>query len=85
MNYKNKIGEIDIIAKIKDTYVFVEVKSRETGEYGFGREAVTIHKQNTIRKVAEYFLIQNKLNDVSCRFDVIEIMGEKISHIENCF
>ena len=33
-NYANRIGEIDIIAEDKNVLVFVEVKARETLEFG---------------------------------------------------
>jgi len=33
-NYRNQLGEIDIIAKDKKTLVFVEVKARRSGGYG---------------------------------------------------
>jgi len=69
-----KQAEIDIIAKDKDTYVFIEVKMRKSPRYGYGREAVTKAKQYNIRRCAEYYLLKNKLTDVPCRFDVIDIM-----------
>ena len=34
MNYKNKIGEIDIVALDKNVTVFVEVKRRSTLAFG---------------------------------------------------
>ena len=40
-NYRNKIGEIDIIAMDgHKTVIFVEVKYRRTAMFGLGREAV---------------------------------------------
>jgi putative endonuclease len=84
-NYKNKIGEIDIIAKEKDTIVFIEVKSRESTKFGMPREAVTGYKQNKIRTVALSYLQQKKMLNAQIRFDVIEYLDGKITHIENCF
>ncbi len=84
-NYKNKIGEIDIIAKDREKFVFIEVKNRETLTYGYPSESVEKRKQNKIRKVAELFLLQNKLYDVLCQFDVIEIVGNELNHIRDCF
>lgn len=84
-NYKNKIGEIDIIASKKNMIVFVEVKTRETTMFGNPSEAVDYHKQNKIHKVSKRFLQENKLTDVPCSFDVIEVVGDKINHIENAF
>ena len=55
-NYTTKLGEIDIIAKDKQTIVFVEVKTRLTTEFGLPREAVTSYKQNKIRLVATEYL-----------------------------
>ena len=85
LNYTNKIGEIDIIASDKGVLVFVEVKSRSSDKYGLGREAVDLRKQHKIMLVAEGYLKYNKLFDIGCRFDVIEIMGDEITHIENAF
>lgn len=84
-NYRNKIGEIDIVAKQKDIIVFVEVKSRNSAKFGLPREAVTVHKQNKIRKVALVYLSQKRLMNVQCRFDVVEYFAGQITHIENCF
>lgn len=84
-NFKNKIGEIDIIAEKDGVIVFVEVKNRSTFSFGRPIEAVTFKKQNTIKKVAEIYLMIKKkyYNDV--RFDVVEVSDEEIEHIENAF
>lgn len=83
--FKNKIGEIDIIAKDKDVIVFVEVKYRSSDYFGLPREAVNEYKQRKIRMVATSYLKKDRTLSVPCRFDVIEILGEEITHIENCF
>ena len=85
INYKCKIGEIDLIAKDNDTIVFVEVKTRSSDAFGMPREAVNYRKQNKIRLVAQVYLKANKFYSKSCRFDVIDILKDKITHIENCF
>ncbi len=84
-NFKNKLGEIDIVAEKGGVVIFVEVKSRLTNAYGRPMEAVDSRKQNKIKKVAEiYLMIKNRYyND--CRFDVIEVFDDKIEHIENAF
>lgn len=84
-NYTTKIGEIDIIAKLKNKIIFVEVKQRESLKYGYPREAITSYKINKIRRVAEFYLKRIKQMDLLVQFDCIEILGEKITHIENCF
>ena len=61
-NYSNKIGEIDIVAQVNDTIVFVEVKTRSSNQYGYGREAVNVSKQNKIRLVATSYIKLKKIN-----------------------
>ena len=86
-NYRTKIGEIDLIAKINGELVFVEVKSRSSINYGYPAEAVNYKKQRKITNVAKYYILDNSLENVSVRFDVIEIYlkNKKINHIVNAF
>ena len=85
-NFRNRSGEIDIIAKDGEYFCFIEVKYRTTNDFGSPLEAVDYRKQNQIRKVAMYYLMKNKLSEwTPCRFDVIGFEGEKMTHIENAF
>lgn len=85
MNYSNKIGEIDIIAEKNNTIIFVEVKRRQTLAYGRPVEAVDRRKVDKIRKVAQFYLMFEKKAESDVRFDVVEIVGDEINHIENAF
>lgn len=86
-NFKNNLGEIDIISKKENTIVFVEVKSRSNINYGYPYEAVNLRKQNKIIKVAKSYIKNKSLKDSQFRFDVIEVYlsNKKINHIENAF
>ena len=87
-NYKNKLGEIDIIAKDKDCLVFVEVKTRTSRAFGDPLEAINFKKQQKIRAVATAYLKQHHILDCNCRFDAIAVMGEgdsEINHIQEAF
>ena len=75
-------SEIDLIARDGRMIVFVEVKMRS---YASGREAVTKAKQKRICKGAMYYMMKNGLMNRQARFDVIEIQGERVTHIENAF
>ena len=84
--YRCRIGEIDIVAQTKDkTFVFIEVKTRNSTTKGLPREAVTVHKQRTIIRCAQMFLLENKVNAPSIRFDVIEVLNGEINHIIDAF
>ena len=83
-NYTVKLGEIDIIAKDKDEIVFVEVKRRKNDDFGRPSENVDYKKQKKITAVAEFYMSKNEIESYT-RFDVIEIVGDEISHIKNAF
>ena len=72
-NYRSKLGEIDIIAKEKDTLVFVEVKARNTSRFGSPKAAVTPAKQRKISMVALDYLKRSGQTEASARFDVVAI------------
>jgi putative endonuclease len=74
-NYKTKSGEIDIIAEDKKVVAFIEVKTRTTGEYGSPLEAVNFHKQKKIIQVANQFLMNYKVENRECRFDIVAILA----------
>lgn len=90
-NYKNKLGEIDIIARDGDEIVFVEVKTRSADPYLSGQYAVNQRKQFHIMRTASYYLSKTKCA-LQPRFDVIEVdviratgTLNKLHHIENAF
>jgi putative endonuclease len=72
-NFKNRFGEIDIIAQDNGVISFIEVKTRRTTHFGTAFEAVSWVKQRKIAKVALSFLKENKLLDRKTRFDVVSI------------
>ena len=84
-NYRCKMGEVDIIARDGEYLVFVEVKYRTNIRKGYPLEAVSIQKQKTISKCALHYMMMNHLSDVSVRFDVVGILGDKKEHIKNAF
>ena len=88
-NYRNKLGEIDIIAKDKDTIVFVEVKARKSRYYGHAKWAVTPKKQKKVSMVALFYLKATCQNQKKARFDVVTIHTEashpEIEVIKNAF
>ena len=89
-NYKNRLGEIDIIAKKNKVLHFIEVKYRRTTEFGHGRDSVGYNKQLRIKNAANLYLTSTKLMfRVNSCFDIIEIhetnTGTAIEHLVNCF
>ncbi|MFH1621650.1 MAG: YraN family protein [Candidatus Omnitrophota bacterium] len=73
-NYKNKLGEIDIIAQDNNILCFIEVKTRTNLKFGYPQEAITVTKQKKINKVAISYLKQYNLLNISARFDVISVV-----------
>ena len=75
-NFKTMIGEIDIIARDGDDLVFIEVKTRESLEYGHPFESVNKNKRRKIANVAMLYL--KRLKDIPpCRFDVVSVYYEQ--------
>ena len=62
-NYRNRMGEIDIIADHGRTLVFIEVKTRRSERYGRPCEAVERRKRQKITCVASGYLKQFRLWD----------------------
>lgn len=85
-NFSCRIGEIDIILKDGDTYVFTEVKYRKNVKYGNPYEAVTKYKMKKISRVSLYYINYKKLPmNGSFRFDVVSILDGEITWYKNAF
>jgi putative endonuclease len=96
-NYRSPYGEIDLIARQwvgekSDNYsvlVFIEVKTRSSGAYGFPEEAVTLSKQTHLIHSAQAYLQSHPEQEGSWRIDVIAIRTDRsgglpeIKHFEN--
>lgn len=69
-------GELDLVAWQGDTLVFIEVKTRRQarGRQGTPAEAVNARKQKQIVALASAYLAHHSLDDVPCRFDVVEVV-----------
>ncbi|MEA1939524.1 MAG: YraN family protein [Candidatus Caldatribacteriota bacterium] len=90
-NYRNFLGEIDIISKFRDDIIFIEVKTRSSHKYGYPEESINLAKQKKIIKIALGYLSEKRFKKNNYRFDVILINVfinnniDKIRHIENAF
>ncbi|MFC1974546.1 YraN family protein [Chloroflexota bacterium] len=54
-NYRCLEGEIDIIAKHKDSLVFIEVRTKRSQEFGSPEESITPGKMARLRAVAAHY------------------------------
>ncbi|OGM21519.1 hypothetical protein A2714_00170 [Candidatus Woesebacteria bacterium RIFCSPHIGHO2_01_FULL_38_9] len=71
--FRTKLGEIDIVAKEKDTLVFVEVKTRTSQKFGKPQEAVNVRKLHTIKNAGELFIRSHPGLAKKFRIDVVAI------------
>lgn len=84
-NYKRFTGEIDLIARDKDTIVFIEVKARKSVSKGTPGEAVTRAKQSRIIRTALMYLKENHIKNARMRFDVIAFTDDDVKYIRSAF
>ncbi len=89
-NYHCSEGEIDLVAREKNTLVFVEIKTRSSSEYGLPQDAVDRFKQHKMIEVARSYLAERHLTeDIPARFDVVAIhfmpAGPQIELIKDAF
>jgi putative endonuclease len=90
-NFRNKLGEIDVVTKDGPTVCFVEVKTRQSLVQGMPYESVHHHKQRQMARMAlSYLKYRFHTIDIRSRFDVISIYKdesgkEHIQHIPHAF
>lgn len=85
-NFRSRFGEIDLIGLDGNYLVFIEVKARTTNLCGYPGEALTSWKKERICQTARFYCAKRHITqEQSIRFDVVEIVGDKIRHTKNAF
>ncbi len=88
-NFRRRYSEIDIVAKDRNTLVFVEVKTRIGNVYGLPEEAITPWKLHSLIRAAEYYLLLYPHSTLAKRIDVVSIFFsteesvQNVSHFKN--
>ena len=84
-NYRCPEGEIDIVARHKDSLVFIEVRTKKSLEFGSPEESITAVKMGRLRAAAYRYQQAHDNLPASWRIDVVAIEldhKDKISRIE---
>ena len=76
-NFRTRVGEIDFVAQEGDVLCFVEVKGRHGTWFGAPEEAVHPEKQRRIFRAAQAYLQRERLEETTCRFDVVSILQDE--------
>ena len=90
MNYRTRLGELDVIAADRRYVIFAEVKLRKNAAFAEAREFVTFAKRQKLAAAAEEWLQKNP-QKLQPRFDVIAITltgtgtVKDLKHYENAF
>ena len=86
MNFRSRIGEIDLIGIDGEYIAFVEVKYRTDSNKGTPLEAVDFFKQRKISNTADYYCTTHGLTEFyNYRFDVVSIENGEVSLLKNAF
>lgn len=72
-NWRCWIGEVDVVAREGEEWVFVEVKTRQGTAYGTPEEAVTGSKQSKLLRLGAAYLAEHNCGDAPWRVDVVAI------------
>jgi putative endonuclease len=88
-NYKpGEDSEVDIVARLGEKLIFVEVKTRISNDVSAPERAIDEEKERRIRKAARAFATRAGIDWDKIRFDVISVILHNpptISHFEDAF
>jgi putative endonuclease len=71
-NYRRRLGELDIVARIDGVLVVAEVRTRASNAYGGAAASIDRSKQRRITRAAQQLLQQRReLAELPVRFDVL--------------
>jgi putative endonuclease len=81
-------GEIDLVGWERDTLVFIEVKARQTDEYGAPDRAIGPEKRSSLLRAAREYARHAEVPWEKVRFDVVNVVFStppSITHFRDVF
>jgi putative endonuclease len=84
MNWRCKLGEIDLICWDNHTLVLVEVRERNHGGYGTALDSITLAKRRKILRAAQVYL-QRHPTEAEVRFDAVGIDPSGLTWVKAAF
>ena len=79
-------GELDIVARLADTLVFVEVRTRRRRHTAEAFASITARKRERLLAAVQAWLAANRMEDAGWRLDVVAVAlgsGTQIDHVED--
>jgi len=84
-NWRCRMGEIDLIARDRETVVFVEVRQRASRAFGGAAESIDAAKRRKLVAAANLY-IGSRGSNAPCRFDAVLLDGEgRIEWLRDAF
>jgi putative endonuclease len=72
-NYRCPYGEIDLVTRQADCWVFVEVRTRNGERFGTPEQSITPRKRAHLIAAAQHYLQAHAPTDVPWRIDVVAV------------
>jgi putative endonuclease len=83
VNFRTRLGEIDLVARDGETVCFIEVRSRARSDLVHPFESVNHRKRDRLRRAAAVYLARS--GNLPARFDVVAVVGDSIELMKNAF
>jgi len=86
-NFHSHFGEIDLIMQDGSALVFIEVRQRNSADFGGAAGSIDRNKQHRLIRTAQYYLARLG-HTPPCRFDVVlmdDADGRNVQWLKNAF
>ena len=80
-NWRCHLGEVDIVARQDDLWVFFEVRTRRGREFGTPEDSLTPAKQQRMIDVGLAFLAEHEVDDVDWRVGLVAIEMDRAGRL----
>lgn len=88
-NYRNRLGEIDIVADDGGVIVFIEVRTLKASAGHSPEETIRWKKQQRISRTAQAYIQHKRMEERPARFDVVAVTIDgprsTLRHIPDAF